>query len=288
MTDSPLPTTTVATTKPRRRRRLDLQGAAAGTFLAIVILAAILAPWIGTGDPNAQDLTATLQGPSAHHLLGTDNLGRDLWTRLVFGARVSVLASAIAAGVAMVIGIPIGIAAGYFGRWVDAVLMRVTDTLLSFPAIVLAVGIGAALGPGLVNSMTAVGVVFSPILARLARGQVMAVKQRLFVSAAWTYGTTNLRIVRRHILPNIVQPLIVQIALIMGMALLAEASLSFLGLGVQPPTASWGTMLHDAFQFISMSPGAIYAPGLAIALTALSFNALGDSLRDRFDPHRRG
>jgi peptide/nickel transport system permease protein len=267
-----------------RRRVRDVQGVLAAVFLLLVVVAAVFAPLIAGVDPNHQDLAHVLQGPSAEHWLGTDDLGRDLWARLIFGARISLIASLIAASVAVVIGVPVGVLAGYFGGWLDSVLMRLVDTLLSFPALVLAVGVGAALGPGLVNSMAAVGVVFSPTLARLARGQVLAVKQRLFVSVAFTYGSSSTRVIRRHILPNVMQPLVVQVALMMGLALLAEASLSFLGLGVQPPTPSWGSMLQESFQFITQQPNNIYAPGLAIALTVLTFNALGDSLRDRLDP----
>jgi peptide/nickel transport system permease protein len=253
-------------------------------YLVIVVLAAIFAPLLAPASPNAQNLNAILAGSSAHHWLGTDDLGRDLLSRLIYGARISLIASVLATAVAVAIGVPLGILAGYFQGWTDALLMRVTDTLLSFPAIVLAVAVTAALGPGLVHAMIAVGVVFSPTLARLARGQVLVARQRLFVSAAHTYGASSLRVMRRHILPNIVQPLIVQAAFMMGLALLAEAALSFLGLGVQPPAASWGSMLQESFQFIAQAPAHLYPPGLAIALTVLAFNALGDSLRDVLDP----
>jgi peptide/nickel transport system permease protein len=275
---------------PSRRHRAfrwlrgDVRTFLAVTYLVIVGLVAIFGPLLAPDSPNAQDLNSILAGPSAHHLLGTDDLGRDLLSRLIYGDRISILASLIAAGVAVVIGIPVGILAGYFGGWLDAVLMRVVDTLLSFPAIVLAIGVAAALGPSLVHSMIAVGIVFSPTLARLARGQVLTTRERLFVSAAHTYGASSMRVMRRHILPNIIQPMIVQVAFMMGLALLAEAALSFLGLGVQPPTASWGSMLQESFQFISRAPGELYPPGLAIALTVLAFNALGDSLRDALDP----
>lgn len=284
--------TTGSDTVSRRRRGglrnffRDPVTVLATIFLALVILAAIFAPLLTRYDPNAQNLTTVLGSPSGKHWLGTDDLGRDLWSRLVYGARISLLAALIASVVAAVIGIPLGVAAGYFGGWLDVVLMRLVDTILSFPALVLAVGVGAALGPGLIHSMTAVGVVFSPVLARLARGQVLTVKERLFVSVAFTYGSSSVRVIRRHILPNVMRPLIVQSALMMGMALLAEASLSFLGLGVQPPTASWGSMLQESFQFINQRPSEIYAPGLAIGLTVLAFNALGDGLQDLLDPNR--
>ncbi|WP_208378804.1 ABC transporter permease [Cumulibacter soli] len=254
-------------------------------FVVLVVFAAVFAPWVSRGiDPATQDLTAIMQGPSGAHWLGTDDLGRDLWARVVYGARISLFAALISSAVAAAIGIPLGIVAGYFGGWVDAVLMRVVDTILSFPALVLAVGVGAALGPGLTNAMIAIGIVFSPVLARLARGQVLAVKERLFVTVAFTYGTSSARVIRRHIIPNVLRPLIVQTALMMGTALLAEASLSFLGLGVQAPTPSWGSMLQSAFQFIGQRPEMIYIPGLAIGLTVLSFNSLGDALQDILDP----
>jgi peptide/nickel transport system permease protein len=264
--------------------RGDLRTVLAVAYLAIVGLVAIFGPLLAPASPNAQDLNTILAGPSAHHWLGTDDLGRDLLSRLIYGDRISILASLIAASVAVIVGIPVGILAGYFGGWLDSILMRIVDTLLSFPAIVLAIGVAAALGPSLVHSMIAVGIVFSPTLARLARGQVLTTRERLFVSAAHTYGASSIRVMRRHILPNIIQPMIVQVAFMMGLALLAEAALSFLGLGVQPPTASWGSMLQESFQFIAQAPSQLYPPGLAIALTVLAFNALGDSLRDALDP----
>ena len=254
-------------------------------LLALVIFAAIFAPLIAPSSPSSQDLNSILSGPSATHPLGTDDLGRDLLSRLIYGTRVSLEASAIAVGVGLLIGVPIGVVAGYFGGWIDAIMMRVVDTLLAFPALVLAIGVGAALGQGLVRAMIAVGVVFSPILARLVRGQVLTLRKRLFVEVATTYGTSTFRMIRRHVLPNVMRPLIVQATFLLAVGLLAEASLSFLGLGVQPPTASWGTMLQSSFQFITLSPSQIYAPGIAIALTVLSFNLLGDFLNDVLDPN---
>lgn len=252
-------------------------------LLFIFVFAAICAPLLARADPGAQDLSRILEGPSAAHLLGTDDLGRDIWSRLVYGARTSLLAALIAVGVAVLIGVPVGLLGGFLGGWVDAVLMRFTDAGLAFPPLVLAIAIGAVLGPGLVNSMVAVGCVFAPTLARLARGQVMATKERLFISVAFTYGASHFRVLTRHIFPNIVQPMIIQVAILMGTALLAEASLSFLGLGVQAPGSSWGTMLYDSFRFIAQVPYQIYAPGLAIAGAVISFNALGDAIRDRVD-----
>lgn len=259
----------------------------AAIFLVLIILIAIFAPLVAPADPADQDLNNVLSGWTLAHPLGTDDVGRDLLSRLIYGTRVSLEASAIAVAVGVIIGVPIGIVAGYFGGWLDAIMMRIVDTLLAFPALVLAVGVGAALGPGLVRSMTAVGVVFAPILARLARGQVLAIRQRLFVEVATTYGTSSSRMIWRHVLPNVIRPLVVQATFLLAVGLLAEAALSFLGLGVQPPTASWGTMLQSSFQFISLSPSQIYAPGVAIAITVLSFNILGDFLNDVLDPNTR-
>jgi peptide/nickel transport system permease protein len=262
----------------------DTRAKLATTFLGIVTLLAIFAPLVTRYDPATQSVTEILDGPSAAHWLGTDDLGRDVWSRLVYGARISLQASFIAVFIGVVLGVPIGLVAGFRGGWNDTALMRVVDTLLAFPGIVLAVGITAALGPGLTNAMIAVGVVFSPSIARVTRGQVLATKERLYVDAAVTFGSPPWRTIVRHIVPNAIQPVIVQATFLLGLALLAEASLSFLGLGVQHPEPSWGIMLRRAAQFISRAEYHIYAPGLAIALTVLAFNALGDSLRDALDP----
>ncbi|MFV0260623.1 MAG: ABC transporter permease [Acidimicrobiales bacterium] len=256
----------------------------ATSFLILVTVLAVAAPLVTTHPPNEQSVTAVLQGPSAEHWLGTDDVGRDVWSRLVYGGRVSLLASVIAVVVAVVVGVPIGLIAGFRGGWVDSALMRVADTLLAFPSIVLAIGVTAALGPGLVNAMVAVGVVFSPSIARIMRGQVLSVRSRSYVEAALTYGSSNTRVIVRHVVPNAIQPVVIQATLMMGLALLAEASLSFLGLGVQNPQPSWGVMLRRAAQFIYQAPNAVYLPGIAIALTVLAFNTLGDSLRDSLDP----
>ena len=259
----------------------------AAAFLLVVVLLAVLAPLVARHDPAEQDFLSILDGPSGEHWLGTDDLGRDLWARLVYGARASILASLIAVGVGVALGVPTGLVAGYRGGWVDSVLMRIVDTLLAFPAIVLAIGIIAALGPGLVNAMVGVGVVFAPSFARVTRGQVLATKEHLYVDAAVTFGSSSAHTVTRHIVPNAIQPVIVQATFLLGLALLAEASLSFLGLGVQAPQSSWGSMLRRSAQFLSRAPNHIYAPGLAIALTVLAFNTLGDALRDALDPAAR-
>ncbi len=263
----------------------DTRAKVALGWILVVLFVAVLAPILAPVDPNEQDLLNVLGEPSADHLLGTDDIGRDFFSRLLYGARVSMFGSFLAVLVSMVIGVPVGLVAGYLGGLTDNVLMRLADSILGFPAIVLAIGLVAALGPGLTNAMVAVGVTFSPSVARLMRGQVLATKNHLYVDAAEQYGSSSLRTIVRHILPNAIQPIIVQAALLLAVAFLAEAALSFLGLGAQPPTASWGGMLSRSSQYLQVSPAVqLYAPGLAIALTVLAINALGDSLRDSLDP----
>lgn len=261
----------------------DLRARLATLFLILIIAIGIFAPLVARYSPSAQEFLP-FTGPSAAHWLGTDDLGRDVWARLVFGARASTAAAFIAVGVALLIGFPFGLLAGFRGGWVDAVVMRVADTLLSFPGIVIAIAITAVLGPGLVHSMTAVGIVFSPSVARVARGQVLVTKERVYVDAAVSFGSPGWRIVVRHIIPNSIQPVVVQATFMLGLAVIAEASLSFVGLGVQYPDPSFGVMLQRAAQFISLRPSGVYPAGLAIALTVLAFNALGDSMRDALDP----
>ncbi|WP_219414927.1 ABC transporter permease [Pseudonocardia nigra] len=293
---SPTPTTvaepagppTAAATLLSRLAR-DWRAVASLGFLVVLVGAALLAPWIAPHDPDAQNYESILQpAGTPGYLLGSDDLGRDILSRLLYGARASLLASVLAVGVAVGLGVPLGLAAGYLGGVVDNALMRVIDTLLSFPAIILAIGITAALQPSLVNSMIAVGIVFSPSVARLMRAQVLAVKEEPYVDAARTFGSRGGHLVRQHLLPNAVQPVLVQASLLLSHALIAEASLSFLGLGVQPPTASWGSMLARAYTFIYQAPLQMLAPGLAIVATALAFTVLGDVAQMAIDPrHRR-
>lgn len=255
------------------------------TWIAFMILVAIFAPVIAPYDPVQQDLLNVLKGPSGSHWLGTDDIGRDFLSRLIYGTRASMFGSFLAVFVALVIGIPIGLLAGYLGGVVDNILMRVVDAILGFPAIVLVIGLVAGLGPSLRNGMIAVGVAFSPSIARLMRGQVLATKKRLYVDAAVQFGSTTPRTILRHILPNAIQPIIVQGALLLAVAFLAEAALSFIGMATQPPTPSWGGMLNRSSQYLRVAPGIqIYMPGLAITLTVLAINGLGDSLRDSLDP----
>ncbi|MFT7650306.1 MAG: peptide/nickel transport system permease protein [Candidatus Poriferisodalaceae bacterium] len=263
----------------------DTRAKVAFGWVLLMLFVAIFAPLIAPADPLEQNLQNVLVGPSRDFLLGTDDIGRDFFSRMLYGARVSLFGAFLATTVSMVLGIPVGLIAGYVGGIVETVLMRIVDSILGFPGIVLAIGLVAALGPGLTNAMVAIGVTFSPSVARLMRGQVLATKNHLYVDAAEQYGSPTWRTVLRHILPNAIQPIIVQGALLLAVSFLAEAALSFLGLGAQPPTASWGGMLSRSSQFLHVSPSIqLYAPGLAIALTVLAINALGDSLRDSLDP----
>lgn len=263
----------------------DTRAKVASAWMLLVIVVAVFAPLLAPADPIEQNVTQVFQPPSAAQLLGTDDVGRDFFSRILYGARVSLFGAFLAVAVSLVFGIPTGLLAGYLGGIVDTVLMRIVDSILGFPALVLAIGIVAALGPGLTNAMIAVGVTFAPSVARLMRGQVLATKNHLYVDAAEQFGSPTWRTVLRHILPNAVQPIIVQSALLLAVAFLAEAALSFIGLGAQPPTASWGGMLARSAQYIFVSPAAqLYAPGLAITFTVLAINALGDSLRDSLDP----
>ncbi len=256
-------------------------------FLLALFTLALLAPVVAPYAPTTQNVNNALAEPSWQHLLGTDDLGRDVLSRLIHGAPATLYASFLAVSVACLLGIPVGLLAGFLGGWVDDGISRVIDTLMSFPGIVLAIGVTGALGIGLTNSMLAVGIVFSPQLARLVRAQTLVVKQELYVDAARCFGASLGRIIIRHITPNAIQPVIVQITLLLAVALLAEASLSFLGLGVQPPQPSWGAMLARAYNYMEIAPEQMYSPGIAILLTALSFNTLGEALRVALDPTRK-
>jgi peptide/nickel transport system permease protein len=267
--------------------RWDSRASLSLGYLLCLALLAIFAPLLAPYSPTDQNYDAMLLGPTAKHLLGTDDLGRDVLSRLLYGAPVSLYASIMSVGIGLALGLPIGLCAGYFGGWVDVVFSRIVDTLLSFPGIVLAIGVTAALGIGLVNSMIAVGIVFSPEIARLIRSQTLVLRGELFVDAARGFGAGTARILIRHILPNAIQPVIVQVTLLLAVALLVQASLSFLGLGAQPPSPSWGSMLADAYAHMEVAPAQMYPPGIAILLTALAFNALGESLRTGLDPKLR-
>ncbi len=262
----------------------DLRAAFSLAFLLALGVLAVCAPLIAPYPVTAQDMDNTLAGPSAAHLLGTDDLGRDVFSRMVHGGAATLYASCLAVGIGLLLGLPVGLLAGYSGGWVDDGISRFIDALLSFPSIVLAIAVTGALGIGLTNGMIAVGIVFSPQIARLVRARALVVRQELYVDAARCFGASTARILWRHVLPNTVQPVIVQVTLLLAAALLAEASLSFLGLGIQPPQPSWGSMLARAYQNMELAPEQMYAPGLAILLTALAFNTLGESLRIALDP----
>ncbi|MFA7505767.1 MAG: ABC transporter permease [Burkholderiaceae bacterium] len=262
----------------------DLRAAFSLGFLLLLALLAVAAPWIAPHSPIEQNFDMILAQAEPGYPLGTDDLGRDVLSRLIHGAAITLYASFLAVGVAVLIGVPVGLLAGYVGGWVDDVISRVIDALLSFPAIVLAIAVTGALGIGMTNAMISVGIVFSPQLARIVRARTLVVRHELYVDAARCFGAGTGRILWRHVLPNTVQPVIVQVTLLLAAALLAEASLSFLGLGIQPPDPSWGAMLARAYQSMEIAPAQMYPPGLAILLTALAFNTLGESLRAALDP----
>ena len=275
-------TTPTMTARRRFIRRFKRQKLAIVSlvFLVLVVLVAIFAPWLTPQDPNKQNLANALQPPFGGSGLGTDKLGRDVLSRLIMATRVSVQASVESVGIGLVLGVPAGLVAGYFGGWVDRLIMRVSDALLAFPPLILAIAVIAVLGRNLTNAMIAIGIIFAPRFLRLVRAEVMSIREETYVEAARSIGTPSSKILVRHILPNAMPPLIVQASLSAGFAMLAEASLSFLGLGVQPPQASWGSMLADAASVINREWKLMLAPGICIILITLAFNILGDGLRD--------
>jgi len=268
----------------RIARRNRLAVLAALTLLAAVLLA-LLAPWLPLLDPDTVDTPSRLRSPlTAGHRLGTDEFGRDLLARLVWGARVSLLAGVGTAAAAMLIGVTLGILGGFYTGWVETAVMRLTDILMAFPYILLAIAIVAGLGPGLRNAMIAIAIVGFPIYTRLVRGVVLSLREREFVEAARALGATDPLILGRHILPHLLSPVIVAFSLDVGAKILATAGLSFLGLGTQPPTADWGSMLATGRQFVILSPHVVLLPGLAIFAIVMALNLVGDALRDLLDP----
>lgn len=253
--------------------------------LAMVVLVAIFAPLLSPYPYATIDRTARLDPPSATHWMGTDHLGRDVLSRVLHGARVSVSVSVASVLLAALLGVPIGLLAGYNGGWVDELFMRLMDALLVFPAILLALVVIAVVGPGLMPMSIAIALVFVPAFARLTRGAVLMVKPREFVEASHALGAGATRIVTRHVLPNVMAPLIVQVSISLAYAILIEAALSFLGFGTQPPTPSWGQMLNEARSHMGRAPWLALFPGVAIGLTVAALNLLGDRLRDVLDPH---
>ncbi len=267
------------------QRLLRRKGAVFGlAVIVFFVLLALLAPWIAPHDPLETSWSAVRKAPSAAYWLGTDEIGRDVLSRVIWGARASLLAGVVSVSLSLLLGLPFGLAAGYLGGWVDALISRMTDAMLACPFLILAIALAAFLGPSLTNAMIAIGISATPIFVRLTRGQVLAVKVEDYVEAARAVGNSQLRIALRHVLPNIVAPMIVQATLAIAAAVIAEASLSFLGLGQQPPAPSWGSMLNTAKNYVDHAPWMAIWPGLSIFLLVLSFNLLGDGLRDALDP----
>jgi peptide/nickel transport system permease protein len=270
------------------RRLVKRKGAVVGlVVIATFILLALFASFVAPYDPIATSWSAVRKPPSALHWFGTDDLGRDILARVIFGTRASLLAGAISVGIALTIGVPLGLLAGYRGGFVDALISRITDAMLACPFLILAIALAAFLGPSLGNAMIAIGISATPIFIRLTRGQVMSVKVEDYVEAARAVGNPSWRIALVHILPNILPALMVQATLSIAAAIIAEAALSFLGLGQQPPSPSWGSMLNAAQRFLTNAPWMAIWPGLAIFLVVLSLNLVGDGLRDALDPRQR-
>jgi peptide/nickel transport system permease protein len=296
MTDAALPALTIADQadkleSPARRalRRLfKRKGAVIGLVVVVTfILLALFAPFVAPYDPIATSWSLVRKAPSMQHWFGTDDLGRDVLSRVMYGARASLLAGAISVGIALSIGVPLGLLSGYRGGFIDALISRITDAMLACPFLILAIALAAFLGPSLSDAMIAIGISATPIFIRLTRGQVMVVKVEDYVEAARAMGNPPWRIALFHILPNIMPPLLVQATLSIATAIIAEAALSFLGLGQQPPAPSWGSMLNAAQRFLTNAPWMAVWPGLAIFLVVLSLNLVGDGLRDALDPRAR-
>ncbi len=276
---------------PARRALLRLlrrRGAMLGLLIVFLfVMLALFAPFISPLDPLETSWGAVRKAPGAPYFFGTDEIGRDVLSRVIWGARASLQAGLVSVCIAMALGVPIGLLAGYAGGWIDGLISRFTDAMLAVPFLILAIALAAFLGPSLTNAMIAIGVSSTPIFVRLTRGQVLAVKVEDFVEAARAVGNPHWRIALRHILPNILPPLIVQATLAIAAAIIAEASLSFLGLGQQPPAPSWGSMLNTAKNYVDNAPWMAIWPGLSIFFLVLSFNLLGDGLRDALDPRHK-
>jgi ABC-type dipeptide/oligopeptide/nickel transport system permease subunit len=267
------------------RRLLARPPTALGILVAAgVIVVAVLAPVVAPYAPIACDFDAIVSPPTATHLFGTDELGRDILSRVIWGARASMQAGLLATLIAVVVAVPVGLIAGYYRGPLDTLVMRGTDALLAFPFLIIAIGLAAILGPSLLNATVAIGIVQAPKLVRITRGEVLSLREENFVQAAVADGAPDRSVIFRHILPNATSVLLVQATVILPFAILAEATLSFLGLGVQPPTPSWGVMLTAAQPYLSVAPWYAIAPGVAILVTTLSFNLVGDGLRDVLDP----
>lgn len=255
-----------------------------GAIVIFFVAIAVFAPLLPLPDPTATDWAAVRKAPSLAHPFGTDEIGRDVLSRLVFGARASLQAGVISVAIAVLFGLPLGVAAGYFGGWVDMVISRCTEALLAVPFLILAIALAAFLGPSLMNAMIAIGLSAMPVFIRITRGQAISVKAEDYVESADAIGLSTFAILSRYIVPNVLPPVLVQSTLTVATAIIAEASLSFLGLGQQPPAPSWGSMLNTAKNFLNQAPWMAFWPGVAIFLVVLGFNLLGDGLRDALDP----
>ncbi|PFG67201.1 ABC transporter permease [Enemella evansiae] len=252
--------------------------------LLALVIGALFGGYLTPYGPNETDIPAALQGPSAAHWFGTDELGRDVFTRVIVSCGATLKVSVLSVAISVLLGVPLGLFAGYLRGAVDSTIMRLVDVMFAFPVMLLAIAIVAVLGPGLNTAIIAIGVVYTPIFARVTRGSVLQIREEPFIRAQQALGAGSLRILWRHVLPNVSAPIIVQTSLSFAFAILSEAALSFLGLGVQPPAPSWGRMLFDAKGFFNIAPWLAIFPGLAIFVTVLAFNLLGDSLRDALDP----
>jgi len=261
------------------------RGALVGlVIIAFFTLLAAFAPLLPIPDPNATSWSAIRKAPSAMHWLGTDDIGRDILSRMIWGAQASLLAGVVSVGIAVAIGVPFGLISGYFGGWTDQIISRVTEAFLAMPFLITAIALAAFLGPSLTNAMIAIGLSAMPVFIRLTRGQVLSVKTEDYVEGARSIGLKHSSIILRYILPNVFAPILVQATLTIATAIIAEASLSFLGLGQQPPAPSWGSMLNVAKNYLSQAPWMAMWPGAAIFLVVIGFNLLGDGLRDALDP----
>ena len=263
-----------------RRFRRQRTGLVALSFLVALAALALLAPLITPYDPNLQSLRDRLEGPSRTHLMGTDDLGRDVLSRMLVSARVSLWAALVATAISVLLGVPFGLLAGYARGWTDTIASRITEAIMAMPALLFAMAIVGILGRDVTNAMIAIGVVNAPRFFRVVRGSTLVVREQAYIEAGRSIGGTATWIIRRHVLPNVLSPLIVQVSLSMGFAILFEAAISFLGLGVQPPEASWGTMLGRSTQFMERAPTLVIFPGVAILCTVLAFNVLGDAIND--------
>jgi peptide/nickel transport system permease protein len=279
------------TTELRRTLKvmIDRKVVAAGLVVTLVtIIVAIFAPWIAPYDPYDQDLKSIRQGPSSSHLLGTDRLGRDVLSRVIVGTRVSIMVGVVAVFIAGALGMTLGLLAGYFGGWINTIVMRFIDALLALPPMILILAIATLLGGGLRNVLIALGIGMMPTYCRLMCGQILSIKENDYVTAARSIGASNWRVMLRHLLPNSFAPLLVLLTTNLGTAILLEASLSFLGIGIMPPTPTWGGMVNEGYEYLISTPLLSVAPGLVIFIVVLSVNMVGDGLRDALDPRLRG